>query len=135
MNVTKFLIIILTAFIFACEYVEEPTVEEINHLINSWQVSQVFIDGQEDIVTNYDNFNLIINKDNTFSFTDINGNNESGQWELQNNNTRLLLNPGLDEEVVYRIISAEPVELILLTEKTNFKDIPAAFRYVLVPKT
>ncbi len=133
LRIIRYMVIVLLTGILACEYVEEVPPGAIENLMKRWVVQAVHIDGQEDIVTDYSNFNLVLNGDNTFTLTDIHGNALSGEWEMQNNNTQLVLNPGASSEIVYQIVDIQPDELILLEEKTNFKDIPATFRYILVP--
>jgi len=124
--------VMLSMLAISCEYIEEPTVDTVDNIYNSWVVQQVFIDGQEDTATDYTAFVLQINNDNTYSLTTESGNTTTGIWRLANQN-KLILNEGTPDERVYLIAESNESSLVLLYENEFFKEVKSVFRYVLIP--
>lgn len=127
----KILPVVFMLFL-SCEYIEEPTVDSVDNIYNSWVIQQVFIDGQEDTATDYAAFVLQIRTDNTFSLTSENGDIQTGDWRLANQN-KLILSEGTADEKVYLIAESSEDILILLYENEFFKEVKSVFRYELIP--
>lgn len=115
-----------------CE-LAEPAMEEIELITNTWVVSNVYIDGQKDIVTSYDDFVLTLHPGEHYEMTDIYGVTTEGPWQIIHDNTELVLHAGTNLEKRYRIIEISDSELVLLFEDLYFKDIKSVFRYELIP--
>lgn len=117
----------------ACELSEGPTDEDLGLLVNTWVVDQVYIDGQEDIATDYGNYRLQINADNTYQLSDIYGQSSSGNWETTSESQLILRNAGAEEDVlIINEISAE--RLVLVFKARLVKETEATYQFILVPE-
>lgn len=120
-------------FLSACELSDIPSSEDLSSLVNTWVVDQVLIDGQEDVATNYSNYRLIIDNDNTYQLTDIYGQTTSGTWEVSND-SQLVLISNVNEQKAYIIAEISQQQLILLFKDKFIKETEASYRFILIPE-
>ena len=117
----------------SCELTEEATVDDINKLIKTWVVETVYIDDFEDIANDYSNWQLEIQEGNSYVFTDIEGNSETGTWEITDNNSVLTVNPDNGTSRDYYVLELTESSLKLIRSESGLKDVNVDFRYELVP--
>jgi hypothetical protein len=115
LNISLLLLII---GVFACTPPATPGKNET--LSRSWKIKEVSIDGTVDNTTNYSAYVFKFNLNGTYEFTKASV--TTGNWELNDNGSILLLDKGTSNE--------EAVSVITITGKTLVLEfaIPATYK-------
>jgi len=117
----------------ACEIVSEVDLDDpVNRalLIKSWQVKEVSVDGIQDNFTDYQQFLLTLNDDDTYLLIDQFGNEFSGKWSMEDSQKQIILR-GDDEEIVFTLQDLKSDELTILLVVENLKGFPVEYQFTL----
>ena len=94
----------------------EPTPEEL--ISRTWRVQSVQVNGQDEDVADYDDFQFTFNSNQTYRF--LNPDEQQGSWQLTANATLLVLDQGIGQEQQVAIFGLSETELILeFTEESE----------------
>lgn len=109
-------------------------------LAGGWRLVEVYIDGVKDTSTDLGKYKLTLFMPNpttaiTSDFDRVNpsGREDTGTWELRNNNTILALLPDASPDEPYIIKYFTPRQLILVINRDENKTGPSEYEYVLEP--
>ncbi len=109
-------------------------------LAGGWKLVEVYIDGVKDNSTDLSNYRLTLYMPNpttaaTSDFDRVNpsGREDTGTWELRNNNSVLALLPEASPDEPYIIKYFTPRQLILVINRDVEKTGPSEYEYVLEP--
>jgi len=117
----------------ACEILSEVDLDDpVNRalLIKSWQVKEVSVDGIQDNFTDYQQFLLTLNDDDTYLLIDQFGNEFSGKWSMEDSQKQIILR-GDDEEIVFTLQDLKSDELTILLVVENLKGFPVEYQFTL----
>jgi hypothetical protein len=129
-NLLYFFIIGLAAI--GCRGEEEPLPAREHITKNSWQVESVFINGTADGITDYSGYRYTFREDGTYTIFDPS--EREGTWDLNGNETILILDPGTPDQQEVPILERENNLLSLqFTEPATNKLSERTVVYNLVP--
>ena len=107
--------------------------EEEFFLSKTWKISEVLVNGEPEVDTDFSLYRIEMREDGTFTRRSIQGNSEEGVWSLTNAGTQLILFEGDFREERYLIIKLQLRLLELQLTQKNNKTGDKEFRFVMVP--
>ncbi len=119
---------------------------EIEKIAKTWQVSKVFMNGQEDTSGSFSSFSITFNANNgnATTYTVTPGNaidtpnqtpNNQGVWALTANNTQIILDSGTDNEIVVEIEAVITENSLIISWKVpkEIDKTEPSYRLELIP--
>jgi hypothetical protein len=102
-------------------------------LNKQWKIEKVAVSGQMDTQTDLSLYRIQLNKDYTFEETSIEGVENVGVWQLDNNGTVLTLEYESGEELQYLVVELQIRKLILRVLQSDNKIGSLDILYFMVP--
>lgn len=136
----KLLSIIFIAAGFSCGEDIPDCPSKMCVLANGWKLVEVYVDGQLDTSTDLSKYQLTLRMpapiDATtaqFQRVSPSGSEDSGTWQLTNNDDILVLTPANSPQEPYIISYFSPRELRLIIQRDINKTGPEEYEFVLEP--
>ena len=127
------LFIITLTFILGCEPAQIEVSEIEFFIAKEWKIESVFVNGEEVTDTDLSHYRLKLEDDFTFSRITIDGQEESGDWQLTSGLTQIVLFVNDPREERYLLLNLEIRRLELRLLQDSFKDGELDIRYILIP--
>ena len=128
-KISVFILILLPA---GCEIIGE--IPELSFFLNKeWRLESVSVNGSDVVDVDISGYRIRLNKDFTFNETGIEGAENSGIWQLDNNATILAMEYENGVEVKYLIIDLQIRQLVLRVIQSEEKIGSLDILYNLVP--
>lgn len=133
-------VMVFTALSFSCGEDMPDCPGKMCVLANGWRLTAIYVDGQLDTETDLSKYQLTLKMPEpidatTAQFVRVNpsGSQDSGTWQLTNNDDILVLIPDASPEEPYIISHFSPRELRLIIERDIDKTGPSEYEFVLEP--
>ncbi|MCH7515406.1 MAG: hypothetical protein IH947_15920 [Bacteroidetes bacterium] len=128
-KISVFILILLPA---GCEIIGE--IPELSFFLNKeWRLESVSVNGSDVVDVDISGYRIRLNKDFTFNETGIEGAENSGIWQLDNNATILAMEYENGVEIKYLIIDLQIRQLVLRVIQSEEKIGSLDILYNLVP--
>ena len=128
-KISVFILILLSA---GCEIIGE--IPELSFFLNKeWRLESVSVNGSDVVDVDISGYRIRLNKDFTFNETGIEGAENSGIWQLDNNATILEMEYENGVEIKYLIIDLQIRQLVLRVIQSEEKIGSLDILYNLVP--
>ena len=128
-KISVFILILLPA---GCEIIGE--IPELSFFLNKeWRLESVSVNGSDVVDVDISGYRIRLNKDFTFNETGIEGAENSGIWQLDNNATILEMEYENGVEIKYLIIDLQIRQLVLRVIQSEEKIGSLDILYNLVP--
>ena len=128
----KISVFILRLLPAGCEIIGE--IPELSFFLNKeWRLESVSVNGSDVVDVDISGYRIRLNKDFTFNETGIEGAENSGIWQLDNNATILAMEYENGVEIKYLIIDLQIRQLVLRVIQSEEKIGSLDILYNLVP--
>ena len=125
--------LITLASLLSCDPAQIETSEIEFFIAREWKIESVIVNGEEVTDTDLSLYRLNLKDDFTFTRITIDGQEESGDWQLTSGLTQIILFVNDPREERYLLIDLEIRRLELRLLQDSFKDGELDIRYILIP--